>query len=104
MTTDWVKGLKLNYIATTKMMVAEGKTFRHKQSREYETAHLHTPYRMVVLMLNRIFGRADGRSYNFRWIPMIYHVSMKLIVFNWAGIVSNSLSTSITIAKEGLHQ
>ena len=31
MTTDWVKGLKFDYIATTKMMVAESKTFRHKQ-------------------------------------------------------------------------
>ena len=75
MTTDWVKGLTLNYMATTKMMVAEGNTFRHKQSREYETAHLRTPYRMIVLMLNRIFGRADKISYKFGWIPLIYHVA-----------------------------
>ena len=44
MKTDWVKGLNLDYMATTKMMVAEGKNFRHTQSREYETTHLHTPY------------------------------------------------------------
>ena len=58
-TNDWVKILTLDYMATTKMMVAEGKTFQHKQSWEYETSHLRTPYKMVVLMLNRIFGRAD---------------------------------------------
>ena len=54
------------------MMVVEGKTFRNKQSGEYETANVHTSYRMVVLMLNSIFGRADGRTYKFGWIPLIY--------------------------------
>ena len=39
-TTEWVKILKFDYIATKKMMVAEGKTLRHKQSGEYETTHL----------------------------------------------------------------
>ena len=29
-TTEWVKSLKFDYIATTKMMVAKGNTFRHK--------------------------------------------------------------------------
>ena len=71
MTTDWVKGLTLDYMAATKMMVAEGKTFQHKQSEEYETAHLHTPYRMIALTLNRIFDRANGRYYKFGWIPLI---------------------------------
>ena len=98
MTTEWVKILKFDCIATTKMMVAEGKTFRHKQSEEYETAHLRTPYRMVVLMLNRIFRRVDGRTYKFGWIPLIYHVAMKGTIFNCADIVANSLSTSITAA------
>ena len=39
-TTKWVKSLKFDYTTTSMMMVAEGKTFRHKQSEEYETAHL----------------------------------------------------------------
>ena len=29
-TKEWVKGLKFDYTTTAKMMVAEGKTFRHK--------------------------------------------------------------------------
>ena len=29
-TTKWVKNLKFDYIGTSKMMVAEGKTFRNK--------------------------------------------------------------------------
>ena len=100
MTTEWVKKLKFDYIATTKIMVAEGNIFKNKQSEEYETPHLCTPYRLVVLMLNRIFDRADGRTYKFGWIPLIY----KGTILNWADIVANSLSTSITAAQEGLHQ
>ena len=59
---------------------------------------------MVVLMLNRIFDRDDGRTYKFGWIPLIYHVAMKGKVLNWVDIVANSISTSITVAQEGLHQ
>ena len=103
MKIDWVKGLKFDYIATENMMVTEGNTFRHKQSGEYKATHLRTPYKMVVLMLNRIFDRADGRTYKFGWIPLIYHVAMKGTIFNWADIVANILSTSITAAQEGLH-
>ena len=104
MMTRWVKNLEFDYIATTKIMVAEGKTFRNKQSGEYKTAHLFTPYRLVVLMLNRIFSRAYGITYKFGWIPLIYYVAMKGTIFNWADIVANSLSNSITAAQEGLHQ
>ena len=86
------------------MMVAEGKTFWNKSSGEYETTHLCTPYKMVVLMLNRIFGRADGRFYKFGWIPLIYHVTMMGRIFNWADIVANSLSSCIIAVQEGLHQ
>ena len=72
---------------TTKMMVAKGKTFRHNKFGEYETTHLRTPYRMVVLTLNRVFDRVDRRSYKFIWIPLIYHVAMVETIFNWAEIV-----------------
>ena len=82
MTIDWVKSLKLDYVATAKMMVVEGNNFRHKKSGEYETTHLKTPYRLIVLTLNKIYGRADGKFYKFGWIAMIYHIAMKGTVFN----------------------
>ena len=91
-------------MATAKMMVAEGKNLWHKQSWEYETSHVRKPYKMVVLMLNRIFGRADESSYKFVWIPLIYHVSMKGTIFNWDDIAANGISSCITVAQEGLHQ
>ena len=39
-TIEWVKSLKFDYTTTSKMTVTEGKTFRQKQSGEYETSHL----------------------------------------------------------------
>ena len=59
---------------------------------------------MVVLMLNKIYGRVDAKTDKFGYIPMIYYVAMKGTIFNSANIVANSLSTTITIAQEGLHQ
>ena len=103
-TTEWFKSLKLDYIATTRMMVVEGKTFRHKQSGKYETAHLWTPFRVIALMLRRIYGRADGRFYNFGWIPLLYCVAMKGSIFNWVDIVSMNLAKCIKATQEGLQQ
>ena len=39
-TTDWVKSLKFDYTTIVKGMMTRGKTFRHKQSGEYETVDL----------------------------------------------------------------
>ena len=103
MTKKWVKSLKLDYTTTDNMMMVEGKTFRNKQSGEYETTHLKTPYRLIVLLLNKIYGRADGRLYKFGWVALIYHIAMKGTVFNWADIIAKNLSTTIKVAQEGLH-
>ena len=39
-TTHWVKSIKFDYTTIVKGMMTEGKTFRHKQSGEYETTSL----------------------------------------------------------------
>ena len=93
--TTWVKGLKFDYTAKARMMMIDGKTFRNKQSVEYETTHLKTPYRLIVLLLNKIYGRADGRFYKFGWIALIYRMAMKGTVFNWVDIIAKNFSTII---------
>ena len=94
-TKEWVKSLKFDYTTTIKGMMTKGKTFRHKQSREYEMAHLRTPFRIVALMLSRLYGRPDGKMYNFGWIPLMYYVPMEGIVFNWADIADRNFSKGI---------
>ena len=85
-------------------MVAKGKTFRHKQSREYETAHLRTPFRIIALMISKLYGRADGKTYNFGWIPLMYYVAMEGTIFNWEDIATRNLSKCVNVAQEGLKQ
>ena len=98
-----VKGLKFDYTAKAKMMMIDRKTFKNKQSREYKTTHLKTPYILIVLLLNMIYGRANGRLYKFEWIALIYHIAMKGTVFNWVDIIAKNLSTTIKAAQEGMH-
>ena len=54
--------------------------------------------------LNRIFGRANGKSFKFGWIPVIYYVATQGTIFNWASIVSNSSSSCISATLGGVSQ
>ena len=55
-------------------------------------------------MLNRIFGRAHRESFKLGWVPIIFYVATQGTVFNWANIVSNSLSACIASALVGVSQ
>ena len=50
---------------------------------------------VIMLTLNKIYGREDGKFYKFGWIPLIYHIAMEGTVFNWADIIAINMSTSI---------
>ena len=67
MTTDWINSLTIDHVGNAKMMTTENKSFRQRASGEYETTSLYTPYRLVALMLNRIFNRANGKFYKMGW-------------------------------------
>ena len=68
----WLKDLNLDVVETVKMMMILGKNFRTRPSGEYETSSLHTPYKLIALMLNRIFGRDNGRNFKIGWVPVIF--------------------------------
>ena len=63
LTEERLKGLNLDILDIVRRMMVLENEFCTRPSGEYETAHLHTPYRLIVLMLNRIFGRANGKYY-----------------------------------------
>jgi len=44
---------------------------------------LWNPYRFIALMLNRIFGRAQGKIFKLGWIPIIFYVATQGTIFNW---------------------
>ena len=68
LTEDWLKKINLDLVETLKRMLVPGKSFRTRPSGEYGIATLRTPYRFISLMLNRIFGRAHGKSFKLGWV------------------------------------
>ena len=57
LTEKWLKDLNLDVLDNVKRMMVPGKKFHTRPSGEYEIANLHTPYRLIALMLNSVFGR-----------------------------------------------
>ena len=55
-------------------------------------------------MLNRIFGRAHGRLFKLEWMPITFFVATQGAIFNWASIVSNSLSSCMAATLGGVAQ
>ena len=82
MTEDWLKKIHLDLVETLKRMLVLGKSFRTRPSEEYDTATLRTPYRFIVLMLNKIFRRAHGKSFKLGWVPIIFYVATQGTEFN----------------------
>ena len=96
LTEGWLKYLNLDVLDNVKRMMVPGNNFCTRPSREYETTNLFTPYTLIALMLNRIFGRANGKNYELNWVPVIFFVATQGTIFNWDNIVSNSLSSCIS--------
>ena len=55
-------------------------------------------------MISKVYGRDDGKTYNFGWIPLMYYVAMEGTIFNWADIATRNLSKCVKAAQEGLKQ
>ena len=104
LTEEWLKGLHLDILDNVKRMMVPEKQFHTRPSREYETAHLRTPYRLIALMLNRIFWRANGKHYKLSWVPVIFFVATQGTIFNSANIISNSMSSCTSVALGGVSQ
>ena len=101
---DWLKNIRMDLVETLKRMLLLGRNFRIRPTGEYDTASLRAPYRFIALMLNRIFGRAHGRFFKLEWMPIIFYVATQGTIFNWANIVSNSLSACMASALGGVSQ
>jgi len=53
-------------------------------------------------MLSRLYGRSDGKMYNFGWFPLMYYVAMEGTIFNWADIATRNLAKCVKEAQDGL--
>ena len=94
----------MDLVETVKRMMIPGKNFQTRPSGEYDTSTLRAPYRFIALMLNRIFGKAHGKSFTIGWILVIFFMPTQGTIFNWANIVSNNLSACISTSLGGVSQ
>ena len=78
----WLKDLNLDVVETVKRMMILGRKFRMRPLGEYETTSLCTSYRLIALMLNRIFERANGKNFKIGWVPVIFFVATQGTIFN----------------------
>ena len=56
MKNDWIKGVNIDPLECAKKMIMPGKQLRQKTSGEYESPSLRTPFKIIALMFNIIFG------------------------------------------------
>ena len=81
----------MNYVTIVKEDWLRDKHFQQNISGIYNTKSLRHPYRMTIAMLCRLYGEKDATHFKFEWSPLIYHVTMRGVIFNWADIISDSL-------------
>ena len=62
------------------------------------------PFRIIALLLNRIFCRANGTIYKLNQVPLIYYTSFEGTIYNWEDFISDSLSSCVAAAYGGLTQ
>ena len=53
-------------------------------------------------MISKLYGRANGKMYNFGWIPLMYYVAMEGMIFNWVDIATRNLAKCVKATQEGL--
>ena len=82
MTDEWVNKLDLDILECAKKMMIAGRQLRQKETGKYESTSLRPPYRIIALILNRIFCRENVRLYKLSWIPLIYYVAFECTIFN----------------------
>ena len=99
-----MKELDLDVFNCVRKVMIHGQQFYTIFFGEYETVNLRTPYRILSLMLNRIFNQTNGNFYKISWVPIIYFVATQGTILKWANIISNNLSSCISTVLGGVSE
>jgi hypothetical protein len=69
--------------------------FRVDSNGIYSVSSLEPPFRYIAMMACRLHGREDTTHFFLPWVPLIHTVS-KGLSFDWAKLLSDSLTSQIT--------
>jgi hypothetical protein len=75
--------------------VSHPAKFRADSNGIYSFSSLEPPFRYITMMVCRLYGREDTTHCFLPWVPLIYTVTENLS-FDWAKLLSNSLTSGIT--------
>ena len=84
----WLEAQNLDVHATMKSWWVPTKRFRVKPGQtHYDTASLREPYRILAMMISRLYGEPNARDFFEKWVPLMYEVCTKGVIFNWSSIL-----------------
>jgi hypothetical protein len=65
----------------------------------YSIASLEPQYKYVAMMTCRLYGREDTSHFFLAWVPLMFRV-VEGCSFNWANMLSDSLTNRVTEYRE----
>jgi hypothetical protein len=75
--------------------VSHPAKFRVDSNGIYSVSSLEPPFRYIAMMACRLYGREDTTHFFLPWVPLIHTVTEGLS-FDWAKLLSDSLTSRIT--------
>ena len=96
-TPEWLKQ-KNDYAIFLSIMKGwwSNGQFRAKPaSIEWKNSKFRKSIQIIVILLDRVFGRKDASIFPNKWIPIIYQVITSGSTLNWGELISSSLDLQL---------
>jgi len=102
-TNKWLEKQTHDVHATMKSWWVHTKRFRVRPFKStYPTASLREPYKLVAMMMCRLFGDPDAKEFQQVWVQLMHEVCNKGTIFNWSGILSCAIVHAVNRARRVL--
>jgi hypothetical protein len=79
--------------------VSHPAKFRVDSNGIYSIASLEPQFKYITMMTYRLYGREDTTHFFLQWVPLIHSVAQGYS-FDWAKLLSNSLTSRVTEYQE----
>ena len=92
-TPEWLKQKNdsANFLTIMKGWWSEGQFRAMSTSFEWKTSKFIKSIQIIVIFISRVFGRKDGSSFSYKWIPIIYQIITSGSTLNWGELISSNI-------------
>ena len=95
-TEEWATTHAVPITDTLRGWWEEPKKFKIKKDLEYQVAGLIKVYKLVAVMLCRMYGRPDATTFSVSWLPLMHFITIYGTRFNWSNLLIAALKTNIS--------